>query len=168
MEGENAVSECDSERGLNTCCLHPRFTKQHSASEDKDEARTHTETLSQTPAPTPSGTELLCQTQRPKLSLCCLCRGTGTKHVPTDPDENHKRQSGSSVHGRAISDWNIQRVAAKINQSTRAERKGTNTIDSPPTSAPLLSLLLHPGPTGPLPTWNLKNSFKESQRKGLV
>lgn len=29
MEGEKA--ECDSERGNNTCCLHPRFTRQNSS-----------------------------------------------------------------------------------------------------------------------------------------
>lgn len=33
----------------------------------------------------------------------------------------------------------FSKLAAKINWSAKTERKGTNTIDSPPTSAPLLS-----------------------------
>lgn len=42
--------------------------------------------------------------------------------------------------------------------------KGEAGIDSPPTSAPLLSYL-HPGPVGTMPTRNPKNSFREEPKK---
>lgn len=80
--------------------------------------------------------------------------------------EKIRKKMSASVCNRVTNDWNIQQLAAKINQSARTERKGTNTIDSPPTSAPLLSFFIQ-DPWALCQLGILRTHSKKAKERGL-
>lgn len=142
-----------TQRGNSTCCLHPSFARQ---------TRILTLLLLDCWAKTGD--------RRPKTETIShahyMFRMTGTKFESTQGwrCEHKPRWKWASIFNWGIRVWDIQRLAAKINQSARTERKGTNTIDGPPTSAPLLSFSIQ-GPWARCQLWILRTHSKKSKER---